>query len=216
MRSASVKGGAGHIDYFFGSLSNSGNKNTAREHSILRFQADGKNQAYLVFQTETAWCRACSALVGASRWVQHGDVWTATKASKCLAPLGSFATFNGVAQVAQLGPQRHGLVLHNPFEDWQHTLIVVDDLQAGLSIAWSKVTADGNTQGLSSCLEAELQGHEVPCWKYTSTMSFQPGSSPDFYDLILQKSGTVDGGQGQAVPVSEREIYRFGDGVYAE
>lgn len=204
----------GHIDSFMTNLAHPENKNVARSHSISKFRVDGSDYVYFVFQTETSWCIGCPALVGASKWGRSGDKWTLMSAERCLAPLGAMGSYEGKELLVRLGPQRYGVLLHNDFNDRQDSLILAEGPTGSLRVAFSRITGNGNTRGPSSCAEVELTGRKVPCWKYESTLRFEPGHNPDYYNLIVRKRGTVLEGEDTVSPVDDEETYSFVDGIY--
>lgn len=204
----------GHIGSFMSNLVHPENKNVARGHSISKFQVDGSDFVYFVFQTETSWCIGCPALVGASKWGRSGDKWTLVSAEKCLAPLGAMGAYDGKELLVKLGPQRYGILLRHDFNDWQESLIIAEAPTGSLRVAFAKITGDGNTQGPSSCAEVKLMGRDLPCWKYESTLRFEPGHNPDYYNLIVRRRGTLIEGENELSPIDAEETYSFVDGVY--
>lgn len=204
----------GFIDSFIQQLADPDSKNTVSPHSIFKYEQDGKEQAYVVFQTEIAGCIGCSALIGAAKWQKDGNDWKVQNISKCIAPMGGIGSFQGPATLEKIGPSRYGLMIHDDFEDSRHTLLIVDGPHHDLRIALSKLTADGNTQGPNGCEDAALRGIKAGCWKYTSKLRFRPGADPEYFDLVVSKLGTIDAGKGKSKPVKNAESYRFSDGDY--
>ena len=205
--------GESFIDNFVESLKDRSNSNLAEAYAVMKFNIKQDSYAYFVIETQTTICGACSPLMSVTQWEERKNEWHLKNSSLCFAPMGGAGGFDGPVKLEKIGDESYGLMFHQDFNDWGHTLVANVNSKNDWQIIFNKITDDGNTEGPASCQEGESPGSD--CWKYTSKLLFDEGHDHAHYDLIQKISGSIEKGD-KVVPYNRTYKYRYLNERYSD
>ena len=177
------------------------------------FTQGGVQRYVLVTETVPAHydCHACAPIIGGAVFSRQGDNWQLDTETKIIATMGSWGSAPK-GKLTKIGPDRYGVGFDNGY------------MGQGVTSEWINIVAEVGTDlreianiGLNgdsgTCKDPSDQSL-TPCWKYSSKMTFEPGSNPDYYDLKVSTTGTEQDDAGKVRSANRVKKYVFSDGKY--
>jgi hypothetical protein len=155
-------------------------------------------------------CRGCAPLISAAVFVSGTNGWQLESVSRAALVFGDFGK-PPAAELVQLGPDRHALLLRVTTSRaqtmTQEALLV--PWKGGVQDAFQIIAADNNED---DC------GGSYPCFGYRRDLRFVPGSNPSYDDIVLTLSGKDMAMKGpyDLHTVKGTERLRFRNGKYVE
>jgi hypothetical protein len=202
------------IRSFLSNLEKFGENAKARAYAIKPFLAGGRQNIYLVIETEIDTCNACSALLGVSLWSRHGERWHLDNLNPAIRPMGGAGSLASATELIKVGPDRYGLFLARQHNDRVEAVVVLEDAIGNLRVAFNEKIADGNSSGPYSC-----KYNDVPCWGYSSDITFDSYSKGPYYELVRTTQGTKKvwkENMSTIEPYEEVQRYTFTGRLYAK
>ncbi len=132
-------------------------------------------------------------VVGAVVFAQTANGWRAETVQGHIATIGQVRMTDDPVEIARLGIGRASVAFLVPDGGYGQGI----SEEGSRVLAYDKgrfsdlgfVRTGANNQGACSDDEDSKGGEGIPCWEYTGTLSAQPGSSPDHFDLKVRRSG---------------------------
>lgn len=156
---------------------------------------------------EGAGCGYCSPLIGGAILVKEAGRWVVDASETYLTTMGRVSQAPQ-AELVKIGPERHGVLLSDegqPMGYGYRTVLLVAQHRAGLTVVLELPVKEDNE---GACVEPSK------CWGWSSDFQFTEGKSSDFFDVVVRRSGTESGENGEIREVKETERFRFEDGQY--
>ncbi|MGD2183026.1 hypothetical protein [Lusitaniella coriacea] len=190
----------------------------AESKIILNYFYEKYNNRKLIILTETvhwknnrsnrSWlCRLCGAPIGGAVFSvsESGHILEFDNYKLDLAHVGFQRAIDN-AKIIDLGPQQKGVMFQYTKTSlgYEHTfLTIVADVYSQMEVVFSEIIGHNNTG-------SPLPGvREKKFWKHSSEIKFEEGDNSDYYDLILETSGTRYIPETDSVSDEFREVKRF-------
>lgn len=187
------------------------------------FSENGKERRVLITQSapKNHDCHACAPLIGGAFFTKVGDIWQLDSQEKYIGTYGSFGQPPDF-DIEQIGPNKHAIItelnfLHMGIATSSLALLVEDKGRINEVLLFSELASNNEGAGCEDYDEDENSLKTAPkCFSYESDYDFEPGQNPDFYDLKIKRTGTMQDNEGKVKPVNETFVYRFLNGKYEE
>ncbi len=164
----------------------------------------GKTQAYFLAATITDACHACGPYIGGAIFEKDNNEWKMTYTDKYVGVLGSYGQ----------APKPSILEVGNNKKAFE--FIISDGGQGyfGDYLTMYYFINDKYKQVLQVQVSDDDQGADLPqnkTYKWSSTITTKPVPNSDFYNIVIEKTGTELNQGGKLVPVNETETYYWND-----
>jgi hypothetical protein len=153
-------------------------------------------------------CKGCAPLISAAVFVPSPNGWKIESVSRAAIVFGDFGR-PPEAQLVQLGPDRHALLLRVT------TSLAQTTTQEALLVPWKGSVQDA-LQFTAANNNHDDCGGAYPCFGYQRDLKFVPDASSAYDDIVLTLSGTDMAANRpyHLHPVSGTERLRFQNGKY--
>jgi len=137
--------------------------------------------------------------------------WSATFKQYGITSLGAWGKISKAEKV-QIGPNKYGSYFYNT-DGGQGTVFgrgtIIVDNNNGFAIAF-----DASLNGDNS---AVCKAENNDCWRFTTNMKFVQGKSSDYYNLVVERSGTKLGPDFKTIiSAEETKTFIYSNSQYAE
>lgn len=158
-------------------------------------------------------CHACRPLIGAAVFEKSDHEWKVENSRTVASVAGSFGQPPEFARIVNIGPKKIAIEITDGDEGQGQTTTVKTLLvpwEGKVNETIERVIADDNKG--SECGDPNT----LPCYEYHRQMKFVPGTNAEYYDVVVDLSGTdiTDSEPFRLVKVNATERLEFKTGKY--
>jgi hypothetical protein len=170
---------------------------------------DGIEKIFVITQSniEGNDCRVCAPAIGAFVFAKKDSCWSCEIKNYYIGEIGAYGDAQDV-RLIEIGPKTTGL------------LFEVVDMAQGYNYEGTLIYAmyKGHfAEGISFQTLGDNSGTEEDQWKKSATYKFQPSSDPEYFELIIETTGTeYDDNTNRIVNASSTKKYAFREGKYRQ
>lgn len=178
------------------------------------YYENGKNKIFLLTKTIPTNipfdCHACLPLIGATVFVRTQGDWRIEAQNQFIMYDGEYGELP-VVKLIPVGNDRFGLSL-----EFGHVTATDQELSILVPYKNNVVNAYHEVIYYKNFNDCEFS-ETIQCVAYSAKIDFDKSSKDNYYNLKIQKFGTIYSDKKEkAMPVDEEIIYKFLDGKYSE
>lgn len=198
---------------YFPSSSN-GSSLISRVIGEFPYTISGKDHIMLVTATDmegNSYCHICSEVIDIGVFFRKERAWELGQFSEAVTRVGSGAQAP-TPEFIRFGPDKYGLHFYDTFLAqgfFTGISVIIGEINNKYDVILKELIAQDNA---GTCGSASQE-----CWGYTSTIGFDKGPNPLYYNLFIRSSGTKwDSTSRTIVAIDSLRTFIFGPDGYVE